>query len=211
MQTQSTEHLNWRYATKNFDPAKFVSQTDLNHLLESLRLAPSSFGLQPWKFVVIQDRKLRETLKPYAWNQSQVADASHLIVLCRLKKMDAAYVDNYIDQISQAREVSTESLSAYRQMMLGFLEKYSEAESAHWMMRQVYLALGVLLSECAARKIDACPMEGFEPEKFDEILKLEEQGLVSAVLCPVGYRTFDDKYASLKKVRFESHQVILHL
>lgn len=206
-----SEHLHWRYATKQFDSKQVIPQPVLESLLESLRLAPSSFGLQPWKFLVIRDLELRKKIQSVAWNQTQVTECSHLIVLCTLKDMDETYVKNFIKQTAQTRAVSAESLAGYEQMMLGFLKNLSPGAKTDWMGRQIYLALGMLLAECAFRRIDACPMEGFDPNKFDGVMGLEKLGLKSVVLCPVGYRAGSDKHAGLKKIRFPSHEVFVHL
>lgn len=209
MTTSSVNHLEWRYATKKFDPAKKISEKELQEILESLRLAPSSFGLQPWKFLVIEDPKIRQALVEHSWNQSQVAEASHLIVLCGLKTLDAAYVKKYIHDTVQTRGVTEESLAGYEQMMLGFVKKLSPEQLKSWTKNQVYLALGFLMSECARRKIDTCPMEGFDSEAYDQILNLKALDLHSVVLCPIGHRAADDKHAALKKVRFSAEHVIV--
>lgn len=202
-------HLNWRYATKKFDSTKKLSSQELDDLLEALRLSPSSFGLQPWKFIVVKDHALRAEIRKNAWNQTQVTDASDLIVLCSLKNMDEAYIKNFIVQIAQVRGVSVGSLVGYEQQILGWLKTKTAAELNIWMKRQVYIALGILLSECALKKIDACPMEGFDPVKVDEILGLSSLGLESVTLCPVGFRATDDHYADLAKVRFTKDEVFL--
>jgi nitroreductase len=204
-----SEHLHWRYATKKFDPFKRISQQDVSEILEALRFAPSSYGLQPWQFLIIQNEALRKELQPYAWDQSQVTDASHLIVLCVWKTLDENYVKNFLKRIARVREMSMESLSTYGQMMSGFIQRQTPESLSDWMRRQVYLALGMFLAECARKKIDACPMEGFDAKKFDEILGLEKRGLQSVVLCAIGYRAQDDHYAGLKKVRFEKSEVFV--
>lgn len=203
------QHLNWRYATKKFDPAKKLSDQELKRLLNVLRLSPSSFGLQPWKFIVITDPQLRKELRKAAWDQPQITDASCLIVLCVKTDMDALYIQDFVKRIAKVRKIQPETLNAYQDMMLGFLKALRADEVSHWMTKQVYIALGVLLNECAHLRIDACPMEGFDASKFDEILKLKQIGLHSAVLCSVGYRAADDMYANLPKVRFEEHEVVI--
>ena len=201
--------LNWRYATKKFDSSKKISKQEFTELLEVLRLAPSSFGLQPWKFVIVHDPVLRKKLRPHAWNQLQVTDADSLIVFCSLTTMDEKYINHYTDLIARTRGVKRESLSGYEQMMIASLKDKSPEAISHWMKNQVYIALGIFLAECAHRKIDACPMEGFDSGKFDEILGLPQQGLESVVLCAVGYRAADDQYAQLKKVRFDQNEVFI--
>lgn len=203
------DHLNWRYATKKFDPAKKIPKRELEGILEALRLAPSSYGLQPWKFILIEDEALRRDLKPHAKNQSQITDASNLIVLCALKTMDENYVKNYVTRIAKVRGVERGTLAAYEQTMLGSLRAKTPEALSLWMKKQVYIALGMLLAECAHRKIDACPMEGFSPKEFDEVLGLAKEGLESVVLCTIGYRAQDDKYAALAKVRFGKNEVFI--
>lgn len=199
--------LEWRYATKKFNPSKKISETQFKELLETLRLAPSSFGLQPWKFIVVKDDALRQRIKTVAWNQSQVVDASHLIVLCVPKKIDEAYVKNFVAQIAKVRNLPIESLKSYEDMMLGFIKSHSEEWLSNWMKRQLYIAFGFLMYACAQVRIDSCPMEGFDPSEVDKLLKLSERGLESVALCPIGYRADDDSYASLKKVRFEDKEL----
>jgi nitroreductase len=203
------DYLNWRYATKKFDPTKKVSKEDLAELLEALRLAPSSYGLQPWRFVVVQDENLRKEIRKHAWNQPQITEASSLIVLCSLKIMDESHIKNYVVKMAQVQKVSVESLAGYEQLMTGAFKGKSADDVSHWMKRQVYLALGMFLSACAQKKIDACPMEGFDPKRVDEVLGLDKLGLESVVLCPVGYRANDDRHANLNKVRFDKNEVII--
>ena len=203
------DHLNWRYATKKFDPLKKIPKQEFSEILEVPRFSPSSYGLQPWKFIVVQDETLRKELRKHAWDQSQVTDASHLIVFCALKTMDENYIKNFVKRIALVRGASMESLAGYEQMMIGSFKGKKSEETSNWMKRQVYLALGMFLAECAQRKIDACPMEGFDPKKFDEVLGLEKQGLESVVLCLIGYRAKDDRYADLKKVRFKKNEIFI--
>lgn len=203
------QHLNWRYATKKFDPARKISIEHFSYLLEVLRLSPSSFGLQPWKFIIVKEPVLRKELRLHAWNQPQVTDADTLIVFCALKTMDEKYVKNFVDRMVQVRGVSRESLLGYEQMMMGSIKGRNPESIFQWMKNQVYIALGFFLNECAHLKIDACPMEGFDAKKFDEILGLTQQGLESVVLCAVGYRAPGDHYADLKKVRFDKNEVFI--
>ena len=209
MSTIDKNILSWRYATKKFDPSKKIPQTQLDELLEVLRLAPSSYGLQPWKFIVVKNEGLRKELKAHSWNQPQIVEASDLIVLCALKNLDEAYVKNYVRQIAAQRGVTPESLKNYEDMMISFVKNHSKEEISEWMKRQVYIALGFLIFAASERHIDSCPMEGFDSKKYDEVLKLEQQGLQSVVLCTVGYRAQDDPYANLKKVRFNPEEVLV--
>jgi len=201
--------LNWRYATKKFDSAKKISEKDLNELLESARLSASSFGLQPWKFVVVEDKNLREKLKGEGFGQPQITDASHLIVLCSIRNLDEKYIKKYIEHVAKIRGISVDALKGSEDMMVGFAKQLGKQEMLNWTKKQTYIALGILLSACALKKIDASPMEGFNPEKFDEILGLEKLGLSSAVLCAVGYRSEKDETQHDKKVRFDMKDIVI--
>lgn len=203
------EKLNWRYATKVFDPAKKVNDQDFDILLETLRLAPSSFGLQTWKFVVVKNPDLREKLVAASWKQSQVKDASHLIVLCAPISFDDNNVQAFIDDIVKTRAVTPESVEGYKKVMTDFLKRMNDEQKAQWMKNQIYIALGSLMTVAATMNIDTCPMEGFVPAQYDEILGLSKIGLKSIVVCPVGYRSENDKYASTKKVRFSKAKLVI--
>lgn len=203
--------LNWRYACKVFDPAKKIPAETWAKLEESLLLTPSSFGLQPWKFIVIQDKELREKLVPHAWNQRQVADCSHLVIMTVPKALSVDYVDANIARMVEVRGGSADGLLSFRKMVIGFRDGL-EAKGGleQWAKLQSYIALGQFMLAAALLSLDTCPMEGFVPAKFDEVLGLEKEGLTTAVLCPVGYRNADDRYAGLPKVRFEAKDVIEH-
>ena len=201
--------LKWRYATKKFDPARKISPEDWRTLEQALVQSPSSFGLQPWKFFVVTDRALREKLKPASWNQSQVTDASHLVVFAIKKNMGPADVERYVARIAEVRDVAPESLESYKKMMLGSLSTRSVEEVNVWAEHQVYIALGFFLCAAAMLGIDACPLEGFVPRKYDEILGLAEQGYGSVVLATAGYRAADDSYIALPKVRFKTEEVVV--
>lgn len=162
---RANKALLWRYATKKFDPTKKISEVELNEVLESLRLAPSSFGLQPWKFVIVKNPSIRQELVQYAWGQRQVADASHLIVLCSLGQMTSSHVNSFVNDMAKSHGVDRTSLKGYEDMMLGFISKLSPEAASQWMKDQVYIALGFLMYETAARGIDSCPMEGFDSKK----------------------------------------------
>ena len=156
------DHLNWRYATKKFDPSKKISEQEFSQLIEALRLSPSSFGLQPWKYVIVRNPELKKKLRAHAWDQPQITDADAIIVFCAKKSMDESYIKNFVESISKTRGVAKESLDGYEQMMLGAIKAKAPEAAIQWMKHQAYIALGGLLTECAYRKIDACPMEGFE-------------------------------------------------
>lgn len=200
--------LNWRYATKVFDRTKKIPDDTWSSLEESLVLTPSSFGLQPWKFIVIQDQELREQLVPHAWRQRQVADCSHLVVMTTKRSLCEVEIDANLMRIAEVRGGTPDSLAGYRKMLTGTLEQgYMTGE---WAKMQAYIALGQFMLAASLLGIDTCPMEGFMPDKFDEALGLEAQGLTTAVLCPAGYRHPDDRYASLPKVRFKHSDVVEH-
>ncbi len=203
--------LNWRYACKVFDPAKKIPAETWAELEASLVLTPSSFGLQPWKFIIIQDRELREKLVSHAWNQRQIADCSHLVVMTVPKVLSIEHVDANIARIIEVRGGSADGLLSFRKMVLGFRDGL-EAKGGleQWAKLQTYIALGQFMLAASLLGLDTCPMEGFVPAKFDEILELEKEGRTAAVLCPVGYRSADDRYAGLPKVRFEAKDVIEH-
>lgn len=204
------ERLGWRYATKKFDSTKKIPADVWSALEQSLLLSPSSFGLQPWAFVVVSDPATREKLLPVSWNQRQIVDASHLVVFAVRKNLKAADAEKLIDRISQVRKVSKESLEGYKGMMTGFLGNPPAGfKIDEWSTRQVYIALGTFLTSCAAVGVDACPMEGLQAPEYDRILGLGKQGLATVCVATAGYRAADDGYASLSKVRFPAEQIIL--
>jgi len=198
--------LNWRYAVKAFDTTKKIPAETWVQLEESLVLTPSSYGLQPWKFLIVQDPQLREKLVPHAWNQRQVADCSHLVIMTVKKALSEADVDAFLTRMVEVRGGTADALAAYRGMVMGAQSKgYMTTD---WAKSQTYIALGQFMLATALLGIDTCPMEGFVPAKFDEILGLTGGEYTCAVLCPAGYRSADDRYAELPKVRFESKAVI---
>jgi nitroreductase len=207
---QLLTQLKWRYAAKAFDPAKKVPAGTWQALEETLILTPSSFGLQPWKFVVITDAPLRQKLKAVSWNQSQVTDASHLVVFTAKTTITPQDVERYIQSTAAARQqpVDSPSLAGLKNMMIGFLEAPG-LNVKEWATRQAYIALGNLMTSAAVLGVDTCPLEGLDPAKYDEILDLPQQGLATVVACAVGYRSATDKYASLAKVRFPAQELII--
>jgi len=200
--------LEWRYATKAFDTRKLPEAT-WAALEESLRLTPSSFGLQPWKFLVVTDPAVRAKLRPVSWNQSQVTDASHLVVFARRTEMTEADVDEFFRQIVTERQADAAALEPYRQMMIGGVVKGKDAAGQkEWAARQLYIALGQLMAAAAALAVDTCALEGIDPAAYTEILGLKGTGYEVVVACAVGYRSPADKYAGAKKVRFPKARVI---
>lgn len=202
------ESLNWRYATKEFDSTKKVSDKDLETLIESLRLSASSFGLQPWKFFIISNKEVKEQLLPHSWNQKQVVDCSHHIVFCAPSSFGDTDIDRFLTSTAEQRNAPLETLDGYGKMMKGFLANKSEEQKYEWMKNQIYIALGSFLVSCAHMGIDSCPMEGIIQSKYDETLGLKEKGWRSVVACPIGYRSSDDKYANLAKVRYSAKDII---
>ena len=204
--------LNWRYATKQFDPQLKIAPQTWAALEETLLLTPSSFGLQPWKFLVVTDAATREQLVPVSWGQRQVADASHLVVFAVKRNFGEADIDAYLNRIVDVRGTSRESLSGYRGMMVGnLIQNRDDAGRKNWATNQTYIALGNFLTSAALLGVDACPLEGIEPLKYDELLGLKEQGLMTVVAAAAGYRAAGDKYASARTVRFPKSAVLAEI
>lgn len=202
-----TSPLKWRYATKKFDPAKKISDEQLGKLKEVMHLSPSSFGLQPWKFLIVQNPEIRSKLMPVAWNQPQITDASHLVVLCARKNWSQENVDMFINEVARQRNIDIQALSEYKNMISGFVAGHDQEFLANWAKRQAYIALGFLLYAAAMEQIDACPMEGFNNTEFDNILNLANTDFASTVLCALGFRSNDDTTANYKKVRFDQNEI----
>lgn len=203
------QSLKWRYAVKRFDPSKKIAAETWKALEDALILTPSSYGLQPWKFLVITNQALREKLVPHSWNQKQVADCSHLVAILTKTKIDTADIDAWIARLAEVRGGTPEQLAGYRQIMLSDLIEGPRAQyAADWAARQAYIALGNLMTSAALLSIDTCPMEGFVPAKYDEILGIQHSEWTTTVLCPCGYRSSDDKNSKMIKVRFDSKKLI---
>lgn len=202
------DKLNWRYATKSYDTARKVSDADWKLLEDALTLAPSSFGIQPYKFIVVTDPATREKLKPVAWGQSQITDSSHLVVVAYKKTLTDADIEHFVDRIVEVRGVPRETLNDYENIMKGSAKKaVDENYIETWNSRQAYIALGFLLETAALLEIDATPIEGFDAAQFNEILGLTDYSAV--VLCAVGYRKAEtDWLAPLPKVRFPKEELI---
>jgi nitroreductase len=201
------EHLRWRYATREFDSEKRISAEVWETLEESLRLTPSSFGLQPWKFLVIVGPKIREKLKAVSWDQDKVTDASHLVVFAVKRQNTPEEVDAFIADMAETRglQANSPSLAGRREGIHEYGEHRSHIE---WNARQAYIALGTFLTSAALLGVDTCPIEGMEPDRYDEILELASQNLTTVVACVAGYRADDDAYAQMPKVRFKKEHVI---
>lgn len=204
-------NLSWRYAVKKFDASRKVPADVWSALEKAAVLSPSSYGLQPWRFVVVTNPDVRQKLKAASWNQPQITDASHLVVFCRRVTMTVADVDKLITKIVEVRGVPKESLDGYRGMMVGSVSNPSAVPGGSietWTRSQTYIALGVFLSAAAMMGVDACPMEGFDPKVYDEVLGLQKDGYTAVVLATAGYRAADDGMAGAKKVRFAEADVI---
>lgn len=207
----SIEALHWRYATKQFDATKKLSADQLELVKESLRLAPSSFGVQPWKFFIISNATLREQLRAAGYGQPQVTDASHLVVFTVPTNIDSAYVDEFINHVAEIKGISEDLLKGYGDMIKGKISSMTPAAATEWAARQAYIALGTLLTSLAHESIDAAPMEGFDPAQFDELLGLPAQQLTTVVIAAVGFRSVDDAAATMPKMRFAQGDVIVEL
>jgi nitroreductase len=200
------ERLRWRYAVKKFDPLRKIPAAIWDALEDVLRLSPSSYGLQPWRFVVVQDKALRETLRAASWNQAQITDASHLVVFAARRGLGVTDVERLIDATVTERGVTRESVAGFARALTGFVQ--SERDLEAWSACQTYIALGFFLEACALLGVDACPMEGIEPAKYDEILGLKDKGFGALCVATAGYRSAEDAYAQAKKVRYPAEHVI---
>lgn len=205
------DQLNWRLATKSFNPDKKISDTDLDSLLEVLRLAPSSYGLQPWKFVIVKNSEIRKKLQAASYNQKQIGDASHLLILCAKTSLGQTDVDEYIQKTAEIRGLTAEQLAGFKGMLSGFINSKNQEALQNWATKQVYIALGNLLTSCAMASIDTCPMEGYNIKAYDQILGLEKYGITATVVCPVGYRLENAPETLEKKVRFSKEDVTIEI
>ncbi|MCA0131826.1 NAD(P)H-dependent oxidoreductase [Winogradskyella alexanderae] len=205
------EKLNWRYATKKFDSSRQLSDNQINTLKEAFNLTALSYGLQTLKMVIVSNKEIRENLVSVAYGQRQVVDASHLLVLCIQSEIDAHDVEEHYQTIKSIRNTPDEILDPFKKQLKSTIESMPESKKLDWASKQAYIALGNLMTVCAVEEIDSCPMEGFIPEKLDKVLNLQEYGLRSVLLLPVGYRSKDDMFATLKKVRKPIANTILEL
>lgn len=209
---QVIEQLKWRYAVKKFDPTQKIPDRVWSLLEDSLVLAPSSFGLQPWKFIVVRNLEVRQNLVAHSWGQAQVAEASHLVVLTIKKDLNDADIDRYVARMSEVQNVPVENLQKFAGVVKGFIKQPPYTLNLNeWSTRQVYLALGQYMTAAAMLGIDTCPMEGFVPTKYDEVLGLTDSEYATVVVCPAGYRSPDDKYATSPKVRFAKEDVVQYI
>jgi nitroreductase len=203
-----TRQLKWRYATQKFDPAKKIPDAAWKALEAALVLSPSSFGLQPWKFFVVEHPDVRERLMAASWGQRQIVDASHLVVFTVRSILGSHDADRHVRRTAEVREISEESLSRFRKAMHTTIASQTPEQLQQWSARQVYIALGQFMTTAAMLGIDTCPMEGLEPGRYDVILNLTEAGYTTLAACPAGYRADDDPKAAQPKVRFRTHEVV---
>lgn len=203
--------LAWRYATKKFDPAKKLSNQQIDTLKQAFNLTATSFGLQPVKMIVINNKELQEKFVEHSYYQRQVADASHLLVLCIEKDTTTEDINNYFDLEKKVRGVDEATISSFRNQLIEMYKNKSIEERQLSAIYQTYIILGNLMTVCAVEKIDACPLEGFIPEKIDTLLNLEKQNLKSVLLLPVGYRAEDDIMSKMKKVRKPLNETIIEI
>jgi nitroreductase len=207
--TDLLEHLKWRYAVKQFDPSKTISTEVWTALEDSLVLTPSSYGVQPWKFLIVTSPELKEQLKPLSWNQPQVTDCSHYVVFTIKKNLTAEYVDRFIARTAELRGGTVDAIAGYRNMIVSdVIDGARSFDVNEWAARQTYIALGNFMTSAALLGVDTCPMEGIEPVNYDRLLGLSGKGFTTVVACAAGYRSEEDKYASLAKVRFLKSEVL---
>lgn len=198
--TKSIENLNWRYATKKFDSTQKLDRKQLEMLAAAFNLTATSYGLQPCRLIIVEDPVVKEKMLPIAYGQRQVVDAHAVLVLCTLR-VDKSYVEDYFNLVMSIRDTSEETLAPFKKQLIATVQSMDETAMSAWAKNQAYIILGNLMAVCAQEKIDSCPMEGFIPEKIDALLDLENKGLSSVLLLPVGYRAADDMFATMQKVR----------
>jgi len=205
------ENLEWRYAVKKFDDQKFLQDTQIETLKKAFNLTATSYGLQPIKLVIIKNKEIQQQLVPHSWNQQQVLQASHLLVICIDTKLDESDVEKYFERVQEIRNTPDEIINSFRDYLKSTIASKSVDDLLSWGKNQAYLALGNLLTVCANEKIDSCPMEGFIPEKYDEVLNLQEKNLTSVLVLPVGFRAEDDIMNNQKKVRKNIEEIVLEI
>ncbi|MFD1613495.1 NAD(P)H-dependent oxidoreductase [Gelatiniphilus marinus] len=205
------KQLQWRYATKKFDPQKKLTQKKLNILKQAFNLTATSYGLQTISLLIIENKDIRATLVAHSYNQKQVLEASHLMVICIQDNIKTTDVNNLYHNIKTIRNTPETILEPYRKDLLEMLNNMSVKQRQQWSTNQAYIALGNLMTVCAIENIDSCPMEGFVSKQYDNILKLPQKGLKSVLLLPVGYRAENDMFSTLKKVRKPIKETIIEL
>ena len=205
------KNLEWRYATKKFDATKLLSDLQINTLKKAFNLTATSYGLQPIKMVVVHNKKLQQELVKYSWNQQQIAQASHVLVLCIQKNISNEDIESYFSLVKKIRNTPDKILNPFKEYLKNDMDTKSEVDLHSWMKNQAYIALGNLMTVAASENIDSCPMEGFIPEKYDALLNLDKHNLKSVLVLPVGFRAEDDFMKDLKKVRKHTSEVIIEI
>ncbi len=205
------EKLQWRYACKKFDDTKILPDNKIDILTEAFNLTATSFGLQPIKLLVINNKTLQQNLVPHAFGQQQVANASHVLLICIQDYFTLEDIDAYFDLEKEIRGTSEDIISPYRKQLKDIFANKSTIEKQESAINQAYIVLGNLMTVCALEGIDACPMEGFNAQKFDEILELKKHNLKSVLLLPIGIRAADDFMSTLKKVRKPIDDIVIKL
>ncbi|MFL0083140.1 NAD(P)H-dependent oxidoreductase [Tenacibaculum maritimum] len=207
----SIENLKWRYAVKKFDKDKLLTETQIQTLKEAFNLTATSYGLQPVKMVVLQNKEIQQKLVPHSWNQQQIAQASHVLILCIPAKVEKDHIEKYFNLVKEVRDTPDDILNPFKEFLIGHFSKLTDEAIFKWNKNQAYIVLGNLMTVAANEKIDACPMEGFSPEKYDEILGLSSQNLKSILVLPVGFRAEDDYMKDLKKVRKKVTDTVIEI
>ena len=209
MASNILEQLEWRYATKKFDETKKVSSEKINLLKEAFNLTATSYGLQPLKLLVVSNPEKIKDLVPMSYNQGQVGNASHIFIICIENNVDTNFIKNYFNLVEKTRNTPRKILSSFEEFLIDDFSKKTLEEKNEWATKQAYLALGNLLTVCALEEIDACPIEGFVPNQYDDFLKLADKGLNSVLVMAVGHRAEDDMFSDLKKVRRGVDEVVI--
>ncbi|WP_432470332.1 NAD(P)H-dependent oxidoreductase [Amphritea sp. HPY] len=205
-----TDALNWRFATKRMNGEK-VPQDKLERILEAARLAPSSYGLQPYSVFVIEDQGLKEKIRPIAFDQPQIIESSHLLIFAAHDNVNEGHVDDFIRLTAQAQGTDVSDLDDYKAMIKGAVNRFSTVEKMHWATKQAYISLGTAVTAAAFERIDASPMEGFDKDALDQLLGLKERNMRSLVLLALGFRDANDHHAALNKVRRSSEEMFIHM
>lgn len=209
--SDSIKKLEWRYACKKFDDRKLVSNAKIEKLKQAFNLTATSYGLQPIKMVVLHDKTVQQQLVPHTYGQLQVAQASHVLIICIERKIDSAYITDYFERVAQIRGTDKAILKPFEEALTRDFLKMEDEEIVQWATNQAYLALGTLMTICAIEAIDSCPMEGFIPSAYNDFLGLTQNGLNAVLVMPIGYRAVDDMFSDFKKVRKSIAESIIEM
>ena len=208
---KSIANLEWRYAVKKFDDQKILEQQKINILKQAFKLTAASYGLQPIKLLIIKNKSIQRKLVDHSYHQQQIVQASHLLVICIDTNLKESDVEKYFERVKEIRKTPDETISSFREYLKTVITEKSSQDLILWAKNQAYLALGNLLTVCANEKIDSCPMEGFIPKKYDEILGLKEKNLTSVLVVPIGYRAEDDMKTHQMKVRKKIEEIVIEI